>query len=123
MGMVRRVLKSLTELGGLLASGVLILFVVIAVRLATGFAFRDEAMRFLVVCTVVVVGGGWGGVASVIAIRAWRRRRLIDSRERRGLCVVCGYDLQGRSCICSECGTPRRGYVPKGTGVTNQVRQ
>ena len=34
----------------------------------------------------------------------WRRRR---GRVKRGLCVVCGYDLRGSAGTCPECGTAR----------------
>jgi hypothetical protein len=34
----------------------------------------------------------------------FRRRRLLNGRQRRGLCLVCGYDVRETPERCPECG-------------------
>ena len=45
---------------------------------------------------------------TIVPPAAWVGRRLAKPR-RRGICLVCGYDLRASKNICPECGTP----VPK----------
>lgn len=37
----------------------------------------------------------------------FKRRRRVHSRLAKGLCITCGYDLQGNTGNCPECGTKR----------------
>ena len=47
--------------------------------------------------------------AVIVGVFGWRRRRRI----KRGLCVVCGYDLTGAEHLqCPECGSPVRAKPP-----------
>ena len=63
----------------------------------------------------------WAVAALLAAGPLWRftatrRRRELDRRRRRGLCLVCGYDVRASPGECPECGTtsaPR----PAGAGV------
>ena len=48
--------------------------------------------------------GVTAGVAHALVVNA-----RYDRRERRGLCVICGYDLRASSERCPECGTARTG--------------
>jgi hypothetical protein len=41
----------------------------------------------------------------VVALSQFYRRVVRSHRRARGLCHVCGYDLQGGSDVCPECGS------------------
>ena len=49
----------------------------------------------------------WLGVSMICPLWGFHRRRHgRGDRERRGLCVQCGYDLRGSRERCPECGAP-----------------
>ncbi len=52
---------------------------------------------------------GFGALASIVALMYAKRLKLAE-RDRKGLCLKCGYDLRAGHERCPECGTENAAY-------------
>ncbi len=76
-------------------------FIMCAVGDELGFTIRSRLVVIPYWFPAVVCG-----ILPLFWLSQVRGRRHQENRRRRGLCLVCGYDLRGSPQRCPECGTP-----------------
>jgi hypothetical protein len=75
---------------------------------AAGWWFGSQWLDRLPYWTLHAIGAVVCGVPLTVIVVQWYKESVSLSREERGHCASCGYDLRATPGKCPECGT-----VPK----------